>query len=165
MSAYQEERKATYRQKIRARLIKQVPATGSLDWFKVGSLIFNALLVLTCLFYFADLRSQHHKDKALAKAASLDGQVKPLILQLENELNTLHASRSEPGAMPPMFRPKAFDLEISFVAEHTEGETNKVEYRILTAQDEQKASTQVVQKLTIHMDLIKPEKGHSGPAE
>ena len=129
------------------------------------SYVFNAVFLIGGVIYFYQLNSESRKVKEVGNGLRLKGQVQTLTSQLEEELTTLHEGRSLPGRPVPMFKAKSFDLEVSFVLERTSSQGSKLDARMLTLEDEQTVHNQAVQKLILHMELVPPVSGHSGPAQ
>lgn len=72
----------------------------------------------------------------------------------------LEAANAEANAKQEaaLFKAKTFDLEVTFVVEASTSSEGKTEYHLVTVDNTLEAKSERTQKITIHMDVVQPER-------
>ncbi len=64
-----------------------------------------------------------------------------------------------------LFQARSFDLEVSFVASSVDTASGKVDYEVVTVENETTVSAETVQKLTLRFDAIPPKSGSTSSTD
>jgi hypothetical protein len=147
-----EEHKSEQRRTIRSAVLALVQTA----WKKRISLKWIVVLALIALMpsYLRYLR-----PTSLQPPLPLyeDGRlgVTEFIRQVKSELNRAEDERIK-NQEEAGFRLKDFDLEISFVVKVSSAQNGKVEYQLVTVDNQLRSDSERIQKLTLHMVTVEP---------
>lgn len=138
---------------------------------RLGIVVPLQILVLAAFVMFAPDIARRMADRSLPVATPAAGPsadssadqglgIEALIHDVKAELAASERAEVEQGHRA-LFEIKKFDLELSFVAQRSSRGLGKVDYQVVTAENEARVAAEQVQKLTLHFDAIPKEDGSS----
>jgi hypothetical protein len=106
------------------------------------------------------LRRHWLADRKKAALSSSIG-VRDLVEKVRSELAETEQARLDRRA-PSVFQLKDFDLEVKFVIKEEMKQAGKIEYSVITVDNETSYSAEKVQTIKLHMSVMPPVKEEAG---